>query len=381
MAEGSYISTGAHAVHIGHKACPPLEVDAMENRLEVGAMDSHTSNIRSTLASHFDHTGSDEMEISVSGVVDFDSGIKSLSDGSLDILAIPAIETIGRAQEIGDLGCQIIGARVPRRPSEVLVSPDKLLYQPKSAIIVSDSDLVRRQILRARPDILAVSSEMIPDIDQDLQNPSNEMKLNWLSDLLQADKINGFVISRAEYDDSNQSERRHALLPFPKERGGPHFLPKPYADLVAILSRQGFPLTLSEKLTEPEGNTILWVQSRILGELNEYFHDKMGIQVRHRQVGSLLRQAEDYRDIILEQACHNPDGDIIEEEVRVEVRMELISEDGSRTIAMDRLVILSEYQYAVIGLLRDWNTLVKESSSTVPKDHPTDDEAPPFLSL
>lgn len=381
MVEGSYISTGARVVRIGHKACLPLEVDAMENLLEVGALDSPTSNIRSTLSSHFESVGSEELEISVSSVVDFESGIKSLSGGALDLLAIPAIETMGRIQEIGELGCQIIGARVPRRPSEVLVSPNKLLYQPKSAIIVSDSDLVRRQILRARPDILAVSSEMIPGVDYEIPKSTNETKLNWLSDLLQASKINGFVISRAEYDDSNQTERRHALLPFPKERGDPHFLPKPYADLVAILSRQGFPLTLAEKLTEPEGNTILWVQSRVLGEVDGYFHDKLGIQVRHRQVGSLLRQAEAYRDIILEQACHNPDGDIIEEEVRVEVRMELISEDGSRTIAMDRLVVLSEYQYAVIGLLRDWKNLVDQSSSTVPKDHPTDDEAPPFLSL
>ena len=353
----------------------------MENLLEVGAMDSPTSNIRSTLAAHFEPNGSDDLEISVSGVVDFESGINSLASGSLDLLAVPAIETIGRIQEIGGLGCQIIGARVPRRPSEVLVSPDKLLYQPKSAIIVSDSDLVRRQILRARPDILAVSSAMIPGVDQDIHRSTNQTKLTRLSDLLQTGKINGFVISRAEYDNSNQTERRHALLPFPKERGDPHFLPKPYADLVAILSRQGFPSTLAEKVTEPEGNTVLWVQSRVLGEVDEYFHDKLGIQVRHRQVGSLLRQAEDYRDIILEQACHNPDGDIIEEEVRVEIRMELISEDGSRTIAMDRLVILSEYQYAVIGLLRDWKTLMAQSSSTVPKDHPTDDEAPPFLSI
>jgi len=353
----------------------------MENLLEVGAMDSPASNIRSTLAAHLETNGSDDLEISVSGVVDFESGMKSLANGSLDLLAVPAIETIGRIQEIGELGCQIIGARVPRRPSEVLVSPDKLLYQPKSAVIVSDSDLVRRQILRARPDILAVSSEMIPGVDQDIHGSTNQTKLSWLSDLLQTGKINGFVISRDEYDNSNQTERRHALLPFPKERGGPHFLPKPYSDLVAILSRQGFPLTLAEKVTEPEGNTILWVQSRVMGEVDEYFHDKLGIHVRHRQVGSLLRQAEDYRDIILEQACHNPDGDIIEEEVRVEIRMELISEDGSRTIAIERLVILSEYQYAVIGLLRDWKTLIVQSSSTVPKDHPTDDEAAPFLSI
>jgi hypothetical protein len=182
-----------------------------------------------------------------------------------------------------------------------------------------------------------------------------------------------------EYEESEQTERRHSLLPFPKERGGPHFLPLPYSDLIAIVCRANSPIEMSKMITEPEGDTVIWVQSRIMGDLGETSQGILGIQVRHRQVGAILRQAEEERDILLEQACHDPEGEIIEEEVRVEIRIETISEDGNRTLALDRLVAKSEFQHATIALIGDWNRMVKESSRDVPKDHPTDDDAPPFL--
>ena len=124
---------------------------------------------------------------------------------------------------------------------------------------------------------------------------------------------------------------------------------------------------------------MLWVQSRVMGGISDSMRNAIGIQVRHRQVGALLRQAEEYRDIVLEQACHNSEGEIIEEEVRVEVRIETISSNGSRTIGLDRLVAKREFQHATISLLRDWDVLVSESSRKVPKDHQTDTEAPSFL--
>ena len=111
----------------------------------------------------------------------------------------------------------------------------------------------------------------------------------------------------------------------PKVRGAPHFIPPPYSDLIAIICRSGFPNALSSKLTESEGNTVLWVQSRIMGSLDPSLRDRVGLEVRHRQVGAILRQAEENRDLVLEQACHNPDGEIYHDEVRVEVRLETLS--------------------------------------------------------
>ena len=46
---------------------------------------------------------------------------------------------------------------------------------------------------------------------------------------------------------------------------------------------------------------------------------------------------------------------------------------------MERLVAMSEYQRAIVALMMDWENMVRESSREVPKDHPTDFDAPSFL--
>jgi len=352
----------------------------MENGIVVGTLDSPSFQVSSQVSAHLDALELDGVEYSVTTVNDFELAIKSLSEGEIDLLAIPAIEALGRADEIAEEGCQVIGARTPRRPNLILVSPDRLIYQPKSAIIVSDSGLVRRQLLRARPDFQTVSTdelesllgcEKLPDAPVD--------KARSLAKLLDDGEIDGFVTTRAEYEKTGQTERRHTLMSQPNERGAPHFIPPPFSDLIVVVSRIGFPNTLASKLTEPEGNTSLWVQSRIMGDLPSSMHDIVGLEVRHRQVGAILRQAEARRDLVLEQSCHDPDGEIYHDEVRVEVRIEVLSQDGRRTLSLERLVAMSEYQRAVIALLMDWKVLFKESTREVPRDHPTDADASAFL--
>ena len=352
----------------------------MENRIVVGTLDLPSCQVSSQISAHFESNDSEDIEYSVVSVKGLDSGIKSLSEGDLDLLAIPATEIFGREGLISDSDCQVIGARNPRRASQVLVSPDRLSYQPKSAIIVSDSVLIRRQLLRARSDLQAVSSEELGALIPGFVPPEDPIDLpRALAELLDKGEIDGFVISRSEYDETNQTERRHTLMSQPNERGAPHFVPPPYSDLIAVVSRIGFPNRLAAKLTEPEGNTVLWVQSRIMGDLDTSMHDVMGLEVRHRNVGAILRQAEANRDLVLEQSCHDPDGEIYHDEVRVEIRMETLSKDGRRTLSLERLVAMSEYQRAVIALLMDWGNLVNESTRDVPRDHPTDEDAPPFI--
>jgi hypothetical protein len=116
-----------------------------------------------------------------------------------------------------------------------------------------------------------------------------------------------------------------------------------------------------------------------MNELDDHLAGIIGLQVRHRQVGSLLRQAEEEKDPILEEAFQSPDGEVLEDEVQVELRMELISEDGRRTLALNRLASRFDHEYAILSTIRDWEQLLKEASRDVPKDHPSDAEAPPFI--
>tara|TARA_B100000945_G_scaffold97650_2_gene76433 strand:+ start:7129 stop:8220 length:1092 start_codon:yes stop_codon:yes gene_type:complete len=363
---------------MGMRSAPSLEVDAMENRLIVGALDSSSSKVSTQVSNHLDTADLEGIAHSVNSVNDISSGLDLLSEGDIDLLAVPAIEVIGRDVEIAEKGCKVNGARTPRRPNLVLVSPNRLMYQPRSAIVVSDSELIRRQLLRARPDLQVLRSEQVAGVPESKPLDSEE-RGTWLAGMLEKGEIDGFVSSRSEYEQTGQTERRHTLMSQPKVRGAPHFIPPPFSDLIAVVSRIGFPNALSSKLTEPEGNTVLWVQSRVMGDVDPSMHDCIGLEVRHRQVGAILRQAEENRDLVLEQACHDPDGEIYHDEVRVEVRMEALSKDGRKTLSLERLVAISEYQRAIVALMIDWGTMVKESSREVPRDHPTDEDAPPFL--
>ena len=59
--------------------------------------------------------------------------------------------------------------------------------------------------------------------------------------------------------------------------------------------------------------------------------------------------------------------------------METLSPDGRKTLSLERLVAMSEYQRAIVALMMAWENMVRESSREVPKEHPTDVDAPSFL--
>lgn len=367
---------------MGTTTAPSHEVDAMDKRLIVWTLDSSDCNVHSELLSFSESPISDRFQPSVQKAPDLEAGLLKLAAGDSDLLAMPASIMRGNEALIAESGCSVIGARSPRRPNLVLVSPNRLFYQPKSAIIVSDSNLVRRQFMRARPDLTVISPDDVKTGARGKKAPSDDIdRARWLGQMLDSGIIDGFVISRAEYENSGQTERRHTLMTSSQERGGPHFLPKPYSDLIVIVARRGFPKAMADLVTEPEGNTVLWIQSRILGSLDEDLFELLGIQVRHRQVGSLIREAEEEKDLVMLDACHNPEGEVKEDEVRVEVRMEIISADGRRTLELHRLIPRSEFQHATISLLRDWGQLLAETSREVPRDHPSDALAPPFIQL
>ena len=136
----------------------------MENRLIVGALDSSSWKISAIVSSHLDTVDHEGLEHSVTPLEDVSSALESLSEGKIDLLAVPASLITGMEAELEKNGCQVVGARTPRRPSPVLVSPNRLMYQPKSAIIISDSELIRRQLLRARPDIQVLGPIRFPRI-------------------------------------------------------------------------------------------------------------------------------------------------------------------------------------------------------------------------
>ncbi len=334
------------------------------------------------VTSQFEEFDDEGLSLTSVPVSDLAQAIGMLSEGDVDMLAMPAEGLHGRQMELLSAGCEVVGARTPRRPNMVLVSDDKLDYQPRHGIILAESALVRRQLKRARGGLRVLSPTAFASIrNQDSPKGDSLEIARWMEGMRESGEIEGYITSRAVYDSVGPPARRHALLPDPKDRGGTHFLPLPYADLVILIARKRFPSSISKRLSESEGETCWWIQDQLISGLDSEMLERIGILVRHRQVRSLMKQAEEQRDLTLEQACHDTEGEVTEGEVHVEFRIEVLSGNGRHTIGLDRVIKYSEFRHATISAIRDWGVLLQEASRPVPKDFYTDEEAPAFIDL
>jgi hypothetical protein len=367
---------------MGTRRAPSLEVDAMTEQLLLAMLDTVGCSVSNNISKFLDSGSSPAIDIECKNAPDLDMGLLMLDSGEVDMLAVPASVVHGRRMEILQAGLEIVGARTPQRPYSLLVSDNKLQYQPKSAIILCEHKLVRRQLRRARRGIRVLDPGAYASISGKETPPEDPISsTRWMEELRGSGEIDGFVTQREIYDAAGLVSRRHSLLPDPQSAGDPHFLPLPYSDLVVLIARRMFPVSISEQISEKEGETCWWVHDNLIGALNEEMLEKTGVLVRHRQVRSLIKQAEDSRDLVLEQVCQDPDGEVIEDEVHVEIRIEYVSKNGKKTVGLHRVIRYSDFERATIASLRDWETLLKETSRDVPKDFHTDPDAPSFISL
>ena len=76
---------------------------------------------------------------------------------------------------------------------------------------------------------------------------------------------------------------------------------------------------------------------------------------RHRSVSSLLQRAESTRDLVLEQACRDSEGDMLPDETRLMVRIEYVSDNGTRTFRLDRVINLDNIHGGCVTMNREWN--------------------------
>jgi len=355
----------------------PLEVDGLDE-LKLAIIDTPDCSV----TPQFEEFNEEGLSLTSISATDFSHAISMLSEGDVDMLAMPAELLHGKQIEMLSAGCEVVGARTPRRPNLVLVSDDKLEYQPRLGIILAGSALVRRQIRRARGGLRVLSPAAFASIsEQDCPEGGSAEVARWMEEMRQSGQIEGYITSRAVYDSIGPTARRHALLPDPKDRGGVHFLPLPYADLVILIARKRFPSSISKLVSETEGETCWHIQDQMISGLDSDMLERIGILVRHRQVRSLMKQAEEQRDLTLEQACHDTEGEVTEGEVHVEFRIEVLSGNGRHTIGLDRVIKYSEFRHATVSAIKDWDVLLQEASRPVPKDFYTDEEAPAFIDL
>ncbi len=331
-------------------------------RIQFGTLSIPSCPVDKYIEKIFDSGGTPEHEIDVKNYDSFAETLKELENGELDLLAMPAEILHGRQLEMYNANCEVLGARAPRTPNMILVSENKIKYQPRSAIILSDSKLIRRQLRRARKGLRVLSTKAFIEIENIKANFNDDLeKYSWWEELRLNENIDGYVIPRAIYSEVNINGRRHSLLPDPHDLGDSHYLPQPYSDLVVIIGRENFPKSIAQLFTEVEGDTIWKMQDYFLGSMDEKQLESIGILVRHRKLSTLMIQAEKHKDLIMEQSFHDLEGEVITNEVLVEFRIENVSNNGKKTISLHRVVPYSKFQIAMVATEKDWKKILERA--------------------
>ena len=126
-----------------------------------------------------------------------------------------------------------------------------------------------------------------------------------------------------------------------------------------MIGRTGFPRNRIASLLDQEAETSWQVSETLVKNMNPEIKNKVGILVRHRQPGTLIREAERRRDLLTRNVLVNPEGEITTSEVKIDIQIELVSHRGNSTISMQRIADLQD-SVAVTNFLSDeWLKLVK----------------------
>ncbi len=298
---------------------------------------------------------------------DLGEAFERLASNALDVAVIPARMIHGNQLQLLSSGLVVSGALNQNRPFHVMVSDDRVRHLPRASILLSNSRIVRRQLRRLRRDFRVLSPKAWAGINEvDLPEEGLEA---WMEGLRGSGEIDGYTLPRDSYDKHVLKSRRFALWPEPKEAGGSFFLPPIYIDLPLLITREGYPKTKLAQLSGEEGLAAWHVMNELFGSESPEIIEGMGMLVKHRSVSSLLQQAESTRDLVLEQACRDSEGDMLPDETRLMVRIEYVSDNGTRTFRLDRIINLDNIHGGCVTMDREWRSVFTKLSEPQP-EHP-----------
>ena len=307
---------------------------------------------------------SELLEIEEISVSNLEEGFEMLDDGTVDLVLGAAID-ISKSDLLGD-DFKVVGALPLRDWNFVLVSEDRPRHLPKNAIVLSENKLVRRQLRRLRGDLrvrsanahIGIEEIEIPKelVDGDLFSFSE-----WAEGIRQSDEIDGYVIPRHIHRMAGMKTRRHALSQEPAEDELIRFLPTPHAGTILVIGRIGFPRQRVIEILDEEAETSWEIGEIILSEIEDENKGIIGLTVRHRQPGTLIREAERRKDLLTHNVLIDPEGELRANETKVDIQMELVSHRGNSTISIQRISNLVDASVAARFMVEDWKKLLKLS--------------------
>ncbi len=277
-----------------------------------------------------------------------ESAVELLLDGHGDMVAVSG--SWWYANRSKDLDASII---LPRRePTRVLVSEDKPEYIPFKGIVIADCEIVRRQFIRARPD---VKVKLIEDFDV----PEGVDHISWMEDERLAGRIDGYILPRSVHANLSFRTRRHTLG---LQRDNPEryrFVPIPLDGYTILLSRKDFPAKSFSQVVDAGAAVSLRLEMMLLDNIDEKMHDLIGLMVERRKVGTVLREASKAGDDLANRSIINPKGEVKGSSNRIDIVLETISKDGTITASVERVFSPEESHSSTIVLINEWENLLE----------------------
>ncbi len=314
--------------------------------------------------------------------VQFDVGLSSaleiLEGGGVDLLAISASSWFV-CKGAPDT---MVAAALPRRDeNHILVADDRISHLPRKSIILARNRLQRRQLRRYRSDFRVLDPVAFADmIGQEFPDGSDLEKQSWMEDLRSTKNINGYVSQMHLFTAANIDSRRHKLMTDSRDDAS-RFLPSPLNGLTLLISRKGFPKSLSDRIGDAESLTAWTSEQIILNHIDQQIHDKIGMIVRHRQIPSLLNQAEEEKDLLRSTSLLDAEGEISDISSLVEILIEIVGRTGERTLLLEKLVEKENVETYARLLIPEWEEMLNLVTIEHEDDIRLGPARPPFLDL
>jgi hypothetical protein len=285
----------------------------------------------------------------------YETAIELLDDGKCDMIAVSG--SWWYANHNRDLSAGIVLAR--REPTKVLVCEDKTEYIPKKGIIVVDSELLRRQMLRSRPDLeirLVADMEGAPTADLE--------RANWLEEKRIDAEIDGYVVKRSVHSALPFRARRHTLG---LQRDSPErfrFVPQPLEGFTILLTRPDFPAKRFNQIIDAGAALSLRLEMMILDHVDSEMHDRLGLMVEQRKVATVLNEARKAGEDLSLKGIVTDKGVVRHGNTRIDIVMEALNPDGTVTASVEKVFPPEESHSAILNLLNDWNSLLSVMTDT-----------------
>lgn len=219
--------------------------------------------------------------------------IETLKSGTADLLAM----SIEQWKSLDTDGLKI-SAFLPRRePTMVLVGDDKPEYLPLNATVICPKKLVKRQLLRMRPDLSVyqldefIDLNNIHDVDDEFDNGKD---LELLENMRIDGLIDGYVISRGQFSQIKTRVRRHTLG-MQREKPSQEFerskfISPPLEGFTVLVSRDGFPTSAIKTLNDEAAETCYDIENSIFESLPDSLKQICGIYVEQKKLSTILKQ-------------------------------------------------------------------------------------------